>query len=92
MLRTPRHPPLHAVTTTAIRQPRKGVHLFSRGHLIANRWTELDRLNPYYAIGREVYRVKSSAAALPSVPTSGGGGGAAAHPGWRSRLWIARVS
>lgn len=58
MLRTARHVPIHA-TTTPIRQPRKSVHLFSRGKLIADRWTERDAPHPYYAIGRVVCDVKS---------------------------------
>jgi hypothetical protein len=58
MLRTARHLPVHA-TTTPIKQSRKNVHLFARGKLVADRWTERDRPNPYYAIGRVVYDVKS---------------------------------
>jgi hypothetical protein len=58
MRQTARRLPVHR-PTTPVRNTRKCVHLFAHGKLIADRWTEQNRPNAYYAIGRAIYDVQS---------------------------------
>ena len=57
MMRTVRPGPTAHRAPAGVRRSRENLYLFADGQLIASRWTERGKPNPFYAIGNTVYDV-----------------------------------